>query len=379
MTWDITGLGAVSSVGADARATYDALCAGRDGRGRVRCFDPAAYRAGHAYEIDDRGADGDRPLRATGWLLTAVEQAVADAGLGDDLGDIPVLVGTTLREQRSVELWWRGGPPVPVDELHFGTALRRRFGATTSYTFANACAASLYALGMATDMIALSQADTVVVAGTDSIAESTFAAMDRAQTLVPDAARPFDRAHKGMVMGEGAVAVVLTRAGAGRGSAAARLRAVGLNCDAGHPTAPDPAGIAAGVRDAHRRAGVSPDAIDLVMLHGTGTARNDETEAAVMSEFFADADADRPGPLMTAIKSGVGHTLGGSGLLSLVMAVLSMRHGTVPPVIGLSDPIDEAAGLRLVHGAGAPARIDLAQVNAFGFGGINAVAVVEKA
>jgi 3-oxoacyl-[acyl-carrier-protein] synthase II len=375
MTWDITGLSAVSSVGANARATYDALCAGRDGRAPVRVFDTASYQAAHAYEIDDRGPDGDRPLRATGWLLTAVEQALADAGLDDDLTDVPVLVGTTLREQRSVELWWRGGHRIALDELHFGTALRRRFGTTTSYTFANACAASLYALGMACDMIALAQADTVVVAGTDSIAESTFAAMDRAQTLVPDAARPFDRGHKGMVMGEGAVAVVLTRAGAGPSRPAARLRSVGLNCDAGHPTAPDPAGITAGVREAHRRAGVRPADIDLVMLHGTGTARNDETEARVMSEVFADG----PGPLMTAVKSGVGHTLGGSGLLSLVMAVLSMRHGTVPPVIGLTDPIDEAAGLSLVRGGGARAPIGLAQVNAFGFGGINAVAVVERA
>lgn len=375
MTWDIIGLGAVSSVGASARATYDALCAGRDGRAPVRVFDTASYQAGHAYEIDDRGPEGDRPLRATGWLLTAVEQALADAGLDDDLTDVPVLVGTTLREQRSVELWWRHGASPPVENLHFGTALHRRFNATTSYTFANACAASLYALGLATDMIDLAQADTVVVAGTDSIAESTFAAMDRAQILVPDAVRPFDRGHMGMVMGEGAVAVVLTRAGTGRADIAARLRAVGLNCDAGHPTAPDPAGIAAGIGDAHRRAGVRPADIDLVMLHGTGTARNDETEASVMAEVFADG----PGPLMTAVKSGVGHTLGGSGLLSLVTAVLSMRHGTVPPVIGLTEPIDEAAGLRLVRGAGAPAPIGLAQVNAFGFGGINAVAVVEKA
>ncbi|MFD7107110.1 beta-ketoacyl synthase N-terminal-like domain-containing protein [Streptomyces celluloflavus] len=373
MSWDIAGIGIVSGVGGDARTTYDALCAGRDGLAPVRVFDTANYRAHHAYEIDDRGPGGDRPLRATGWLLSAVAQALADAGLDEDLDEVPVLVGTTLREQRSVELWWRGGPRVPVERLDFGMALRERFAATTSYTFANACAASLYALGLAADMIELGQADTVVVAGTDSIAESTFAAMDRAQTLVPDAARPFDRGHRGMVMGEGAVAAVLRRAGTGR--AVARLRSVGLNCDAAHPTAPDPEGITAAVREAHRRAGVTPRDIELVMLHGTGTARNDETEAAVMSEVFAEG----PGPLMTAVKSGVGHTLGGSGLLSLLTAVLSMRYGAVPPVIGLREPIDEAAGLRLVRDASRPASIGLAQVNAFGFGGINAVAVVEKA
>ncbi|GAA0400758.1 beta-ketoacyl synthase N-terminal-like domain-containing protein [Streptomyces luteireticuli] len=376
MTWDITGLAAITALGGDAEESFAAMRAGREGLAPTRIFDSGRYRARHTYAIDDLPADGrDIPLRATGWLLTAVARALADAGLGEDLTDVPVLVGTTLREQRSLELWWREGAELTNDDLYFGPALRRRFNAVTSYTCANACAASLYALGLGADMLELGLADTVVVAGVDSIAESTFAAMDRAQTLVPHAVRPFDRTHKGMVMGEGAVAVVLRRPGTGGGPPVARLRSVALNCDAVHPTAPDPAGITTAVREAHRRAGVRPADIDLVMLHGTGTARNDETEATVMTEVFPEA----PGPLMTAAKSSVGHTLGGSGLLSLITAVLGMRHGAVPPVAGLTDPIEEAAGLRLVRGAAAPAEIRLAQVNAFGFGGINAVAVVEKA
>lgn len=378
MTWDIIGIGAISSVGGTAQETFDALCVGRDGRARVRAFDTGNYRAGHAYEIDDRcPGEPDRPLRATNWLLSAVAEALADAGIDEDLADVPVLVGTTLREQRSLELWWRDGAPLAVADLNFGDALHRRFAATTSYTFANACAASLYALGMGADLIELGQADTVVVAGTDSIAESTFGAMDRAQTQVPEAARPFDASRAGMVMGEGAVAVVLSRRGTGAGRVRAKLRSVGLNCDAVHPTAPDPAGITAAVHEAHRRAGIRADDVDLVMLHGTGTARNDDTEAAVMSEVFAPGE--QSGPLMAAIKSGVGHTLGGSGLLSLVMAVLSTEQGRVPPVIGLREPIGPCAGMRLVRDAAASSETAMAQVNAFGFGGINAVAVVDEA
>ncbi|MCD9194592.1 beta-ketoacyl synthase N-terminal-like domain-containing protein [Streptomyces albireticuli] len=376
MSRDIVGMGAVASIGSTPEEIFDSLCAGRTGLAGLRAFDTTKYRAKRAYEIDDRARPGaDEPGRATRWLKAAVGRALADAGHPGDLADVPVLVGTTLQEQRSAELWWKEGTPLDTAGLHFGTALRETFGATRTYTFANACAASLYALAMATDLIEAGEADTVVVAGTDALGESAFGTLDRVQNDVPEALRPFDRSHKGMLMGEGAVAVVVRRAAAPGQRVYARLRAVGVNCDAHHPTAPDPAGITRVLRDAYRRAGVGPEDIDLVMLHGSGTPKNDTTEAGVLSALFEPG----AGPLMTAVKSMTGHTLGGSGLLSLVMAVLATRRGTVPPVLGLTDPVPEAAGLRLVRHQAAAARIGIAQVDAFGFGGINAVAILEAA
>ncbi|MEW2082474.1 beta-ketoacyl synthase N-terminal-like domain-containing protein [Streptomyces sp. NPDC005283] len=376
MSWDITGIGAVAGIGNDPYEIFDSLCAGRSGLARLRAFDLDKYRAQHAYEIDDRTGPGhDQPLRATRWLETAVAQALADAGLDEDPGSCPVLVGTTLREQRSAELWWRHRMPLAPSDLHFGTALRERFGSSQTYTFANACAAALYALGMATDMIELGLADAVVVAGTDSITESAYGVLDRVQNETPRALRPFDRARNGMLMGEGAVAVVVQRTGARPGGVHAVLRGVSMNCDASHPTAPDPRTIATAVHDAYRRADVKAADIDLVMLHGSGTQLNDAAEATALSDVFAGTGAD---PLLTAIKSMTGHTLGGSGLLSLIMAALSLHRGVVPPVLGLDDPIEEAAGLRLVRDRAATAELATAQVNAFGFGGINAVAILEK-
>ncbi|MEO3977685.1 beta-ketoacyl synthase N-terminal-like domain-containing protein [Streptomyces sp. CAU 1734] len=377
MTWDITGMGAVACNGGTPSDIFDALCAGRDGLGPLQVFDHDKYRARHAYEISDRAVPGvDEPGRATRWLVAAIDQALADAGLPGDLAEVPVLVGTTLQEQRSAELWWRHGAPLDPADLHFGTALRERYGAARTYTYANACAASLYALAMATDLIELGEADTVVVAGTDAIGESAFGTLDRVQNDVPDALRPFDRSHRGMLMGEGAVAVVLTRAAGPGRRVHARLRGVGVNCDAHHPTAPDPEGITRVLRDAHRRAEVSPEDIDLVMLHGSGTPKNDSTEAAVLSRIFAPGS----GPLMTAVKSMTGHTLGGSGLLSLTMAALAVQRGQVPPVLGLTDPVEEARELRLVRGGPAVGQdLTLAQIDAFGFGGINAAAILEAA
>jgi 3-oxoacyl-(acyl-carrier-protein) synthase len=377
MSWDITGIGAVASVGRDPYEIFGSLCSGHVGLGGLRAFDRSRYRAQRAYEIDDRAEYGrDEPGRATRWLLTAVLQALEDAGLDDAPGAYPVLIGTTLREQRTAELWWRKEAPLALRDLHFGTALNTGLGVTRSYTFAGACAASLCTLGLATDLIALELADTVVVAGTDSITESVFGTLDRVQNGVPDALRPFDRDRRGMVPGEGAVAVVVRRPGTHAGRVHGRLRAVSMNCDARHPTAPTPPSIARAIRDAHRRADLDAADIDLVLLHGTGTALNDVSEAAALTDVFGVRD---PGPLMTAIKAATGHTLGGSGLLSLVMAALALDRGAVPPIAGLTHPIDEAAGLRLVREGTATAHLATAQVNAFGFGGINAVAIMEKA
>ncbi|MDP9070817.1 MAG: 3-oxoacyl-ACP synthase [Actinomycetota bacterium] len=377
MSWAITGMGAVASVGHGVGEVFEALCAGRSGLAELRGFDPGRFRARQAYEIDDRPERGvDRPGRATGWLVAAVEAALLDSGGVDELDDVPVLVGTGLRELRSLELWWRDGCPLDPSELHFGAALRSRLGTGASYTFANACSASLYALGLGADLLALERADTVVVSGVDSITESMFGLLDRVHPEPPDAVRPFDRCRKGVLMGEGAAAVVLRReADVAPGAAHARLRSVAMSCDAYHVTAPDPDGIERTIREAHERAGLGPHDVDLVLLHGTGTLLNDQAEASALDRVFTSAGAS---PLMTAVKSMTGHTSGGSGLLGVVVAAEALKTGRVPPTVGLSDPLPEAQSFRFAQGGGATSELGVAQVDAFGFGGLNAVAVLEK-
>jgi 3-oxoacyl-[acyl-carrier-protein] synthase II len=374
MSAALAGRGAVASTGGSAEEIFEALCAGRSGVGLPRAFDLALYRTRHAFEIDDRPPDGDTPLRATAWLLDAIATAVADAGLDGDLDGVPVLVGTTLRELRSAELAWRDKVAFDPGRLHFGPALRERFGATETYTITNACAASLYALGLGLDLLASGAAETVVVAGVDTISESTFGLLDRCYPEAPEALRPFDVARQGMLQGEGAAAVVL-RAGTDRARHGV-LRSVAVNCDAYHPSAPDRGRIAAAMREAQQRAGVAPDDVDLVLLHGTGTALNDEAESIAMAEVFAEPATM---PLATAIKCMTGHTAGASGLHSLLVAGDSLRTGRVPGITTLHDPMPEAAPLRLVRETVDGPPMDLAQVHAFGFGGLNAVALLERA
>jgi 3-oxoacyl-[acyl-carrier-protein] synthase II len=153
------------------------------------------------------------------------------------------------------------------------------------------------------------------------------------------------------------------------------LRAVALGCDAYHLTAPDPAGIEETIREAHRAAGLGPDQIDLVYTHGTGTHLNDEAEATALSRVFPAAGAS---PALAAVKSMTGHTSGGSGLFSLVMAVRSLQSGQLPGVLHLSELTAAAQGLSLTAASRTIPDPTVAQVDAFGFGGLNAVAILQR-
>lgn len=376
MSWAVTGMGAVASVGRDPQELFERLCAGYSGVNELRGFDHSRYSGRHAYEVDDRPEPGkDVPGRATAMLIDAVRQAARDAGLDpDDLSGIPVLIGTGLRELRSLELRHRDGAAFGARELHFGTALRETCNADDTHTFANACSAGLYGLALGTDLLAQGTADTVIVAGVDVITETMYGLLERVQPVPPERVRPFDRNRAGVLMGEGAAAVVLSREPAEGSRVHGVVRTVAINCDAFHVTAPDPVGIASAIRQAHSQVGLKPKDIDLVMVHGTGTLLNDEAEATAIADVFG-ADVDKP--LMTAIKAMTGHTSGASGLINLVVTLCALAEGRVPPTPGLDDPVDEAAGFRFVTGEAAREPMVVAQLNAFGFGGVNAVAIVE--
>jgi 3-oxoacyl-[acyl-carrier-protein] synthase II len=209
MTWDIIGMSAVCALGETVSGIHAALCSGRSALAPLAAFDASRYRAQSAFEMPDRDRPGvDEPLRATRWLVHVIGEALTDAGLSPPVPGLPVLVGTTHREMRTAELWWQHQAPLAPTDLHFTSAVRAAFGTGNVQTVASACASSLYALGMATDLIALGQADTVVVAGVDPVTESSFGGFDRIQAPPPDGIRLFDRSRRGMIMGEGAVAVV---------------------------------------------------------------------------------------------------------------------------------------------------------------------------
>ncbi|KAA2254451.1 beta-ketoacyl synthase [Solihabitans fulvus] len=356
----------------DADDTVAALLTGASGVAPLRFVDTEKLFVGFGYPIDD--GDRERSFRASSWLTETVADAVRESGLDVSGKRVAVVVGSGLRELRSLERWHADGAGATLRELHFDAAVRAVLPeATEVLTVSNACSAGGYALALALDLLALDEADAVVVAGCDSMTESMLTMIGRVGDELVTELRPFDRDRGGVLLGEGAAALVLEREPADGRPVLARILGVGLSCDAHHETAPDVAGIVAAMRDAHTRAGVAPEDIDLVLAHGTGTALNDPTEARALTEVFAEAG----GGLVTAIKGATGHTSGGAALMSLLVAVEAMRRGRLPAVIGLADPIDEAADLAVLAGESVPIQARIAQVNAFGFGGVNAVTIVE--
>jgi 3-oxoacyl-[acyl-carrier-protein] synthase II len=247
-------------------------------------------------------------------------------------------------------------------------------------TVCNACAASNFTLALAEDFIRDNAYDCLIVAGCDTITESMFGLLDRVNPLHPDEVRPFDRDRKGVLMGDGAAAVVLETAehAAARGARAlALLGGVGTSCDANHETAPDVDGISRAVGDAYQRAGVTAREVDFIMVHGTGTSLNDKTEAIALRAAMGDAQVCIT-PI-SAIKSMTGHTSGASGLVGVVTAIESLRTGRVPPTARFAHPMEEAADMDIIHGeARSLPDAQVAQVDAFGFGGVNAVVILEK-
>jgi 3-oxoacyl-[acyl-carrier-protein] synthase II len=380
MVLAITGADLITSVGAGRGASFAAFCDGVSGNKPLQCFNQNRFRYTRAYEIPDREQNGsDAKGRVTRWLRRCVRQAVQEAGIRPQEGRVALLVGTGLQELRSLELWWVDGLPLHVSDLHFASALQQEVGIRGPvFTFANACSASSFALGLGADLIELGEADTVIVGGCDAITESMLGGVDRVTSVPPQQLQPFDRCRQGVLMGEGAAAVVvepLERAVARGKSPLALLRGVGMSCDAYHETAPDPGGMAASMIDAHRRAAVTPEEVDLIMIHGTGTTRNDQAEALAIKKVF-DADASRP--LLSGLKSMTGHTSGASGLVGVIVAIEAMRQSCVPPTVNFSELMAEAEGLNLITNIAQPAQIRIAQVNAFGFGGVNAVAILER-
>jgi 3-oxoacyl-[acyl-carrier-protein] synthase II len=267
-----------------------------------------------------------------------------------------------------------------VQDLHFGGALRDRLGLRgLALTFSNACSASSFALGLATDMIALGETDVAIAAGCDSLTESMVGLADRANPgTPPERLQPFDRDRLGVVLGEGAGAVVIeseARARARGAQPRAWLRGVGMSCDAFHDTAPSLEGVVRAMRDAHARSGTDPREVDLLLAHGTGTALNDQNEIAAFRVFFG---VHASGVIISGLKSMTGHTSGASGIIGVISAIECMVQSRVPPTIGLVSPLAEGKGLDFVTGSARRATVRLAQVDAFGFGGVNAVAILER-
>lgn len=391
----ITGMGPVSNIGTGIAEFSRAIREGRLGTAPIRSFDTTGFLHKNGGEVPDfqpsallrrlRPDDG-RWGRSALFAASAARLAVEDAGLDPAGTRTAVVVGTTSGEFPSlvevVDTWHhRGLAPPDADLAARAAASKLALAAAAELdtagevvTLGTACAAGNYALGYAYDLLSLGQADVAVAGGADSVTRYTHAGFHRLGALADEVCRPFDRGRDGMLPGEGGVALVLEvydRAVARGARIYAELLGYGMSCDAKHPVAPDAESIARCIRTAHRRAGVTPEQIDYICAHGTGTMTNDLVEAQAVHAVFGE----KPPPV-SSIKSMLGHAMGAASGFGAVACALSIDQGFLPPTINHTVADPELGGLDLVPNESREASVRIAQNNGFAFGGNNAIVVL---
>jgi 3-oxoacyl-[acyl-carrier-protein] synthase II len=406
----VTGLGCVSPLGNDAAATWQATLAGSSGVSRLPDdFDPR-IPVRIAASVRDPVDPGDIPPkelrrldRAILLALAAAREAIADARLEPGTScareRAGVAIGTgiggmgTLLESHRVLL--DGGPrrispffiPMVLANMSAGMVAMHHGLRGPNLCHVTACASSAHSLGESLRILQRGDADVMVVGGTEAAITplvvagfTSMQALSKRNDEPERASRPFDRDRDGFVMGEGAAVLVLEREEHARARGArvrARFAGYGLSADALHVAAPDPEGVGAQscMRAALADAGLAPDAVDYVNAHATSTPAGDVMETTAIRSVFG-AHADRLA--VSSTKGATGHLLGAAGALEALLCVLALETGTLPPTINLENPDPECA---LDHVAGKPraARARVALSNSFGFGGVNAALLFERA
>jgi 3-oxoacyl-[acyl-carrier-protein] synthase II len=390
-------MGIVTSHGIGQAVNWMKTVAGESGIRPITLFDTAGYRAKQAGQLVELPAAPwsrcrpGRMDRASTLLYHAMAEALGEAGAtAADRDPAPVVaLGTTLggmgSGQRYHEAYVRKGPArarpsLVVDHLAHcqPLALMREFSlAGTPRVFSNACAAGANALGYGFRAVRDGLADLAICGGYDALCEFAFAGFHALQALTTECCRPFDRDRSGLALGEGAGVMVLEAwdRAARRG---VRIRGEILGCgessDAFHMTRPGPdgAGAALAVQLALKDAGISPQAVDYVNAHGTGTPFNDRSEAAALGLALGPRAREVP---VSSIKSMLGHLLGGAGAVEAILTARALEEQWLPPNLNYETP-DPDCDLRIVRRAEQARDLTVALSNSFGFGGANATLVL---
>lgn len=412
----ITGTGMVSPLGCGTEITWSRLLAGQSGARRVTEFEVEDLPAKIACRIPV-GDGSDGTFNADDWMepkeqrkvdpfiiyaVAAAEMALNDADwhpatdedqiatgvlIGSGIGGIEGIVeaGYTLRDKgpRRISPFFIPGRLI---NLASGQVSIRHKLRGPNHSVVTACSTGAHAIGDASRLIALGDADVMVAGGTESpisrISLAGFAACKALSTKYNDdpqrASRPYDRDRDGFVMGEGSGIVVLEELEHARARGAkiyAEVVGYGLSGDAFHITAPSEDGDGAFrcMTMALKRAGLTPADIDYINAHGTSTMA-DTIELGAVERLVGDS-ASRIS--MSSTKSATGHLLGAAGAIEAIFSVLAIRDGKVPPTLNLDNPDVETA-IDLVPHKARERDVRVALSNSFGFGGTNASLVLRR-
>lgn len=402
----VTGLGVVTSLSCQVEDLWKRILAGESGIYAIHQFDTTAHKVHFGGEVRDwttgdymTPKDAKRIDRFTQFAMVAGIDAVRDSGIDFSTCD-PFRAGVILGSgigglheiETQVERLLHKGPDkvsaFTIPKLMLNAAsgqLSIEFGLRgPNYAVATACASATNAMGDAFKSIQYDDADLMITGGSEAaitpMGISGFAnmrALSERNDQPQKASRPFDRERDGFVLAEGAGMLVFEELEHARRRGAriyAEVIGYGASADAGHITQPDEAGIGAAraMKRALDDAGIEPADLGYINAHGTSTMLGDQAETAAIKQVFRDHALDVS---ISSTKSQLGHSLGASGGIELVLTILAIRDSVIPPTINLDNP-DPLCDLDYTPHQPRERKLKSAMSNSFGFGGHNASLLV---
>jgi 3-oxoacyl-[acyl-carrier-protein] synthase II len=404
----VTGLGCVTSLALSVESLWKSILAGESGihpltvidttnhkvrfGGDVANFDP-----GHTVEAKE----AKRLDRFTLFAMYAGYFAVQSSGIDFSKED-PFRCGAILGsgigglneiEEQMFRLFNKGPDrvsPFTIPKMMLNAAggnLAIQYGLRgPNFAVATACASSNNAMGDALKAIQYDEADVMITGGTEAaitaMGVAGFSNMKALSTRNDDpakASRPFDADRDGFVLSEGCGVLMFEEYEHAKKRGAnifAEIIGYGGSCDAGHITAPDEQGRGASqaMINALRDAKINPDQVDYINAHGTSTPLGDKAETVAIKNVFGDAARTVK---ISSTKGHLGHALGASGSIEMILSVLACHHGAIPPTINLDTP-DPACDLDYTPNVARDAKVNIAMSNSFGFGGHNATMICRR-
>ena len=407
----VTGLGALTPIGNNIEEYWNGLVEGKSGSAPITYFDTEKFKTKFACELKnfdplqyfDR-KEVRRLDRFAQYAIVASDEAIKDSGIDLDTIDkyrVGVIWGAGIGgletfQNEVIDFANGDGTPrfnpffIPkmIADIAPGNISIRHGFMGANYTTVSACASAANAMFDALNNIRLGYSDIIVSGGSEAAVTQAgmggFNSMHALSTRNDDpktASRPFDASRDGFVLGEGAGALILEEYEHAKARGAkiyAELVGGGLSSDAYHMTAPHPEGngVVAVMENCLKNAGMKPEDVDAINTHGTSTPLGDVAELKAITKVFGDHAKTIN---INSTKSMTGHLLGAAGAIEAISAILSIKHGIVPPTINhehADENIDSSLNLTL--NKAQERDVNVVMSNTFGFGGHNACVLFKK-
>lgn len=395
----VTGLGVVSSIGIGKDIFWDNLIRGKSGTSEVTAFDTSGHsnhKGGEVKSFKPQEFINKKKIKAMG-RTSQLAVASAKLALGDSLLNSDILskcrvgvcIGTTLGELPELEkmdiTWTREGQKnvgslsvyqFPTTNISSNIAMQCKLSGSNRI-FTTACASGNYAIGFGYDLIQSGEADLVLAGGADAFSWVPFTGFSQLRSMAPEKCQPFDKNRQGMMLGEGAGILILESLECALKRDAliyAEILGCGLSCDAYHMTNTQADGVLNCMKNALEETNLSPDDIDYICAHGTGTKQNDKAECAAIKSLFGNRYKE---VLVNSIKSMLGHTMGAASAIEALSCCLTIKNGIIPPTINYEVP-DPECDIDCVPNKARKQKVDVVLNNGFAFGGNNACLVLRK-